>query len=80
MFLILSDVYRGCFDGWLKTAVKHNYNGCSVQDVYGTKVEWCFCDTNLCNGRSMEDIGDTKQVGYIIWLSKYWHIQCAMSN
>ena len=40
----LTEIYRGCFDGWLSTELSHDYRGCRQQPYLGKTVEWCLCD------------------------------------
>ena len=40
----LTEVYRGCFDGWVSTELSHDYRGCRQQPYLGNTVEWCLCD------------------------------------
>lgn len=49
-------IYRGCADGWTSSLIERDYNGCKVQYTWGRPVEWCFCDSHLCNGESLKHI------------------------
>ena len=40
----LTEVYRGCFDGWVSTELSRDYRGCRQQPYLGNTVEWCLCD------------------------------------
>ncbi|GAB1597727.1 uncharacterized protein LOC115210196 [Argonauta hians] len=48
--------YRGCTDGWQSTSVNYNYVGCRNQTIFDRTVEWCFCDSSLCNTVSINTL------------------------
>ena len=54
------ETYRGCFDGWITTKVKADYNGCRRQYYMNKAVDWCFCKFDLCNGVSIDNLGAYK--------------------
>jgi len=55
--------YRGCFDGFREIGqLSYEYNGCQNQTWNNKALRWCFCDSDLCNGKSLAEM-DTKR-GY----------------
>lgn len=54
--IFVSEIYRGCFDGWVGTTVMSNYEGCSIQYYMNTAVTWCFCSSPRCNQVSLAQL------------------------
>ncbi|XP_014783635.2 uncharacterized protein LOC106878805 isoform X1 [Octopus bimaculoides] len=50
-------ISRGCADWWMFSSIVSDYLGCQEQvPAWMKPQEWCFCDTDLCNGQSMADV------------------------
>ena len=55
-YFLFTELYRGCFDGWMGTLIKTDYEGCRLQYYINKFVEWCFCTKDRCNGASMSTV------------------------
>ncbi len=54
-------MYRGCTDGWNKVdELDFDYIGCRNHTWNGMSRLWCLCDSDKCNGDSLNDLAKFK--------------------
>ncbi len=57
----ISALYRGCTDGWNKVdELDFDYVGCRNHTWNGMSRLWCLCDSDRCNGDSLNDLAGFK--------------------